>query len=60
MVCFLGNVVNLRILKCMILESYILEDFVFKVVFWFCVDKCFGNIKVIFWDILMISFLEVV
>lgn len=54
-VCFPGNVVNTRILKCMIPTTLISEDSVVKAVSWLCVGKCSGSTKVIFLNTLMIS-----
>ncbi|XP_028635724.1 centromere protein I [Grammomys surdaster] len=55
-----GNAVNTRILKCLIPETHIAEDSVLKAVSWLCVDKCSGNIKVLFyrWLVAMFDFID--
>ncbi|XP_043425518.1 centromere protein I [Prionailurus bengalensis] len=55
-----GNVVNTRILKCMIPTTLISEDSVVKAVSWLCVGKCSGSTKVLFyrWLVAMFDFID--
>ncbi|XP_007538609.2 centromere protein I [Erinaceus europaeus] len=55
-----GVAVNTRLLRCMIPATLILEDSVVKAVSWFCVGKCSGSIKILFyrWLVAMFDFID--